>query len=50
VLAARAKRAPVLEGELWRGNQRFLIRVEQPYLPERHSERAEDTGPRLTMR
>jgi hypothetical protein len=50
VLAARAKRAPVLEGELWRGNQRFIIRVEQPYLPERHSERAEDSGPRLTMR
>jgi hypothetical protein len=33
VLAARARRAPVLEGEFWRGNERWLLRVEQPYLP-----------------
>jgi hypothetical protein len=50
VLAARAKRAPVLEGEFWRGNQRWIIRVEQPYLPDRHTERAGDERPRLTMR
>jgi hypothetical protein len=38
VLGARARHAPVLEGELWRGGQRFLIRVEQPYLDERRSD------------
>ena len=32
VLVARARHAAVLEGEFWRGNQRWLIRVEQPYL------------------
>jgi len=36
VLSARARRAAVLEGEFWRGGQRWLLRVEQPYLPERH--------------
>jgi hypothetical protein len=60
VLSARARRAPVLEGEFWRGNQRWLIRVEQPYLPERHVvETPPDAvgppttaaaGPRLTLR
>jgi hypothetical protein len=53
VLVARARRAPVLEGEFWRGAQRFLIRVEQPYLPERHAvETSTDAveGPRLTLR
>jgi hypothetical protein len=50
VLAARAKRAPVLEGEFWRGNQRWIIRVEQPYLPDRHAERAGHERPRLTIR
>jgi hypothetical protein len=34
VLVARAHRAPVLEGEVWRGNQRLILRVEQPYLAE----------------
>jgi len=34
VLVARAHRAPVLEGEVWRGNQRLILRVEQPYLGE----------------
>jgi hypothetical protein len=50
VLAARARHAAVLEGEFWRGTERWVIRVEQPYLPERHSERAVDEGPRLTLR
>lgn len=60
VLSARARRAPVLEGEFWRGSQRWVIRVEQPYLPERHAdekpadavEPATDAavGPRLTLR
>jgi hypothetical protein len=35
VLSARARRAPVLEGEFWRGNERWLLRVEQPYLEQR---------------
>jgi hypothetical protein len=35
VLAARARRAPLLEGEFWRGSQRWLLRVEQPYLDSR---------------
>jgi hypothetical protein len=34
VLVARAHRAPVLDGEVWRGNQRLILRVEQPYLAE----------------
>ena len=38
VLVARAHHAAVLEGEFWRGNQRFLLRVEQPYLLERRAE------------
>lgn len=53
VLKARAQRTPVLEGEFFRGAQRWLIRVEQPYLPERVSDQAEGVeaeGPRLTMR
>jgi len=60
VLSARARRAPVLEGEFWRGNQRWLIRVEQPYLPERHAVETPVSpveapteavvGPRLTLR
>jgi len=53
VLVARARRAPVLEGEFWRGAERFLIRVEQPYLPERHAvETTTDAveDPRLTLR
>jgi hypothetical protein len=50
VLAARARRASVLEGEFWRGNQRWIIRVEQPYLPDRQSERVAEDGPRLTLR
>jgi hypothetical protein len=35
VLSARARRAQVLEGEFWRGNERWLLRVEQPYLEQR---------------
>ena len=35
VLAARARHAPVLEGEFWRGEQRYVLRVEQPYVDER---------------
>ncbi|HEX5099811.1 MAG TPA: hypothetical protein VFV94_09945 [Polyangiaceae bacterium] len=60
VLSARARRAPVLEGEFWRGTQRWLIRVEQPYLPERHAVETPAApvetpteavvGPRLTLR
>lgn len=37
VLAARARRAPVLEGEFWRGAERWVLRVEQPYLEQRHA-------------
>jgi hypothetical protein len=53
VLSARARRVPVLEGEFWRGTERLLIRVEQPYLPERHAlETSTDAvaDPRLTLR
>jgi hypothetical protein len=32
VLAARAQHAAVLDGEFWRGPQRYVIRVEQPYV------------------
>lgn len=32
VLVARAHHAAVLEGEFWRGAQRFILRVEQPYV------------------
>lgn len=32
VLVARAKRVKVLDGEIYRGNDRYLIQVEQPYL------------------
>jgi hypothetical protein len=38
VLVARAHHARVLEGELWRGTQRIILRVEQPYLGERRAE------------
>lgn len=44
VLAARARHAPVLEGEFWRGDQRWVIRVEQPYLDERRSDANERDG------
>ncbi|HTQ03809.1 MAG TPA: hypothetical protein VMI54_08120 [Polyangiaceae bacterium] len=44
VLAARAHHAAVLEGELWRGAQRFVIRVEQPYVDERHADADGDSG------
>src|SRR5688572_6595294 len=33
VLLARARRDKVLEGEFYRGGERWLLRVEQPYLP-----------------
>lgn len=35
VLLARAKGARVLEGEFWRGGERWVLRVEQPYPGER---------------
>lgn len=46
VLVARAHHAPVLEGEFWRGDQRYVLRVEQPYLDERRSD-ANDTDGQL---
>jgi hypothetical protein len=53
VLLARARRAPVLEGEFWRGNERWVLRVAQPYLPEGHATSAspaEAEDARLTVR
>jgi len=53
VLSARARRVPVLDGEFWRGNERLLIRVEQPYLPQPHAQEAPPevvADPRLTLR
>ncbi len=56
VLAARARHAAVLEGEFWRGAERCVLRVEQPYLPERRAMEAPTDaveageGPRLTLR
>ena len=48
VLVARAKRVRVLEGEFFRGRERWVIRVEQPYLePERSTLTGERPGPRL---
>lgn len=32
VIVARAKRVKVLDGEIYRGNERYSIQVEQPYL------------------
>lgn len=32
VIVARAKRVKVLDGEIYRGNDRYVIQVEQPYL------------------
>jgi hypothetical protein len=32
VIVARSKRAKVLDGEFYRGNDRYVIQVEQPYL------------------
>ncbi len=32
VIVARSKRMKVLDGEIYRGNARYLIQVEQPYL------------------
>jgi len=34
VLVARARRERVLEGEFYRGNERWVLQVEQPYPPE----------------
>jgi hypothetical protein len=48
VLAARARHAPVLEGEVWRGDRRYVLRVEQPYLDERRSDATDGEGPRVT--
>lgn len=32
VIVARSKRVKILDGEIYRGNDRYLIQVEQPYL------------------
>jgi hypothetical protein len=32
ILLARSQGAKVLEGEFWRGGERWLLRVEQPYI------------------
>jgi hypothetical protein len=51
VLQARARRARVLEGEFYRGSERWILRVEQPYLPEPSaSERELDPGERERAR
>jgi hypothetical protein len=49
VLVARAHHVAILEGELWRGDQRFILRVEQPYLDERRSGAADGDGTRVTL-
>jgi hypothetical protein len=40
ILVARSRRVKVLEGEFYRGRERWVIRVEQPYLEEGHREPA----------
>ena len=48
ILVARSKRVKVLEGEFYRGQERWIIRVEQPYLDEEGSSlTAGSAGPRL---
>jgi hypothetical protein len=52
VLVARARRQKILEGEFFRGTERWVIRVEQPYLAEPKSALAEpeEPGERLASR
>jgi hypothetical protein len=45
ILVARANRARVLEGEFYRGNERWTLRVEQPYLDDERS-----AGVRVTLK
>jgi hypothetical protein len=48
ILVARSKRVKVLEGEFYRGQERWTIRVEQPYLDEASGGLTAGTpGPRL---
>jgi hypothetical protein len=48
VLVARARRAKVLEGEFYRGRERWALRVEQPYLEDpRTALTGVEPGPRL---
>lgn len=48
VLVARSHRVKVLEGEFFRGQERWLLRVEQPYLNEEsRGLTGNDPGPRL---
>jgi hypothetical protein len=44
VIVARSKRMKVLDGEFYRGNDRYVIQVEQPYL-EAMSDAASALGP-----
>ena len=43
ILVARANRVKVLEGEFYRGTERWTLRVEQPYLDENRYERVKVT-------
>lgn len=45
VLAARARQEKVLEGEFYRGAERWVLRVEQPYPPAPRAELAGDKAP-----
>jgi hypothetical protein len=48
ILVARANRVKVLEGEFYRGHERWILRVEQPYLDEKGTAlTGEGPGPRL---
>jgi hypothetical protein len=43
ILVARANRVRVLEGEFYRGNERWTLRVEQPYLDEARAGSGKET-------
>src|SRR4051812_38346839 len=45
VLAARARHAPVLEGEVWRGDRRHVLRGGQPAFDERPPDATHGQGP-----
>ena len=49
VLVARARRVKVLEGEFYRGQERWILRVEQPYL-EGKTETLTGAGPGPRLR
>jgi hypothetical protein len=49
VLVARARRVKVLEGEFYRGQERWILRVEQPYL-EGRTETLTGAGPGPRLR